>query len=68
DLIISRNFKRDPSKSRSSTSSSSTPGPNTDPLVQKLANNLIAINKQLAQYTPYTDVPSRNFQPKNRLH
>ncbi|KAH9300309.1 hypothetical protein KI387_011892, partial [Taxus chinensis] len=33
----------------------------------KLANDLIAIKKQLAQHAPYADVPRRNFQPRNRL-
>ncbi|KAH9298318.1 hypothetical protein KI387_030000, partial [Taxus chinensis] len=50
-----------------SSSSSSTLGANTDPLVQNLANDLIAIKKQLAQHAPYTDVPRRNFQPRNCL-
>ncbi|KAH9319806.1 hypothetical protein KI387_021575, partial [Taxus chinensis] len=33
----------------------------------KLANDLVAIKKQLAQHAPYADVPRRNFQPRNRL-
>ncbi|KAH9309611.1 hypothetical protein KI387_037522, partial [Taxus chinensis] len=67
DLIMSGKLKRDPPKSKSAASSSSTSGPNTDPLVQKLANDLVAIKKQLAQHAPYADVPRRNFQPRNRL-
>ncbi|KAH9309436.1 hypothetical protein KI387_037347, partial [Taxus chinensis] len=67
DLIMSGKLRRDPSKYKFAYSSSSTPGPNTDPLVQKHANDLIAIKKQLAQHTPYADVPRRNFQPRNHL-
>ncbi|KAH9327370.1 hypothetical protein KI387_007548, partial [Taxus chinensis] len=52
DLIMSGKLRRDTSKSKSAASSSSTPGPNTDPLVQKLANDLLAIKKQLAQHAP----------------
>ncbi|KAH9296698.1 hypothetical protein KI387_044278 [Taxus chinensis] len=65
DLIMSGKLRRDPSKSKSASSSSSTP--NTDPLVQKLANDLIAIKKQLAQHAPYADVPRKNFQPRNHF-
>ncbi|KAH9318839.1 hypothetical protein KI387_020608, partial [Taxus chinensis] len=67
DLIMSGKLKKDPAKYRSSSSSSSTPGPNTDPLVQKLANDLIAIKKQLAQYAPYVDFLRRYFQPRNHF-
>ncbi|KAH9299898.1 hypothetical protein KI387_044121 [Taxus chinensis] len=64
---MSGKLRRDPSKSKSDSSSSSTPGPNIDPFVQKLTNDLIAIKKQLTQHAPYVDVPRRNFQPRNRF-
>ncbi|KAH9311313.1 hypothetical protein KI387_026348, partial [Taxus chinensis] len=66
DLIMSSKMKRDPFKSKASSSSSSLGG-NADQLVQKIANDLIAIKKQLAQHALYQDVPRKKFQPRNHL-
>ncbi|KAH9305623.1 hypothetical protein KI387_010027, partial [Taxus chinensis] len=57
-------------KKESSKSKSSDPSPATssDPAFQKMANDLLALKKQLAQASPsssYQDVPRRSFVPNN---
>ncbi|KAH9310025.1 hypothetical protein KI387_037936, partial [Taxus chinensis] len=66
DLIMSSKLKREPSKPKASIPSSSL-GANSNQLIQKLVNDLIAIKKQLAQHAPYQDIPRKNFQPRNHL-
>ncbi|KAH9299163.1 hypothetical protein KI387_030845, partial [Taxus chinensis] len=65
NLLISGELRREPSKSKASTSSQAT---SSDPTFQKMANDLLSLKKQLAQTsstTLYRDIPRRNFTPNN---
>ncbi|KAH9328341.1 hypothetical protein KI387_000449, partial [Taxus chinensis] len=65
NLIISGELKKESSKSKSSDPSPTT---SSDPAFQKMANDLLALKKQLAQASPsssYRDAPRRNFVPNN---
>ncbi|KAH9322165.1 hypothetical protein KI387_016804, partial [Taxus chinensis] len=65
NLIISGELKKESAKPKSLGPSPTT---SSDPAFQKMANDLLALKKQLAQASPsssYRDIPRRNFVPNN---
>ncbi|KAH9300405.1 hypothetical protein KI387_011988, partial [Taxus chinensis] len=60
DLILAGRIKKDIPKLKNQGSSQG----NTDPMFQKMANDLISLKKQVSQQgsnVPYRDIPRQNF-------
>lgn len=64
DLILAGKIWKDPNRFKGNSSSESPVTSSTDPMVQKLANELLALKKQVSQApyaAPYNGIPRRIF-------